>query len=213
MKKILVVDDHAILREALLLVIKDNMPPGGMICDDVESVFAARNMLEKHKYDLIVLDIAMPKISGIDFLPELKSKYPDTPVLMLSMYPEEQFALQSLRLGASGYLAKHEAAEEFFAAIELIMNGGKYLSRSFSSMLIDRMLQEGKIRPPSHDSLSPRELEILKLLSTGMSLKNAGDRLGLSIKTVSTYKTRLCSKMGFKNNAELLSYGINHNLG
>jgi len=213
MKKILIVDDHTMFRQALQAVLHDHLPPDSLSCDDVASAEEAKAKLAKKQYDLIILDIAMPDTSGIELLPELKLLYPETPVLMLSMYPEEQFALQAMRLGASGYLTKKEAADELLAAMEAISNGSKYVGSSLSALLIDQLVHQGRIEEPLHLKLSRRELEIFKRLVDGQSLKSVADDLGLSIKTVSTYKTRLNGKMGFKNNAALISYGLKHPIG
>ena len=210
MKKILIVDDHTMFRQALQAVLYDSLPPDSLSCDDVASAEEAKAKLAKKQYDLIVLDIAMPGTSGIELLPELKLLYPETPVLMLSMYPEEQFALQAMRLGASGYLTKKDAADELLAAMEAISHGSKYVGSSLSALLIDQLVHQGRIEEPLHLKLSRRELEIFKRLVDGQSLKSIADDLGLSIKTVSTYKTRLNAKMGFKNNAALISYGLKH---
>jgi len=215
MKKILIVDDHTILRQALVAILHDALPAGTVSCDGADSAESARSRLASAHYDLVILDIAMPVTSGVEFLPELRSGYPDIPVLMLSMYPEEQFALQTMKLGASGYITKKEAAEELVSAVNSILDGGRYLSRSFSSSLIEQMIQVDKPAGLSRKKLSRRELEILELLSSGNSLKSVADTLGLSIKTVSTYKTRMCGKMGFSSNAELIRYGLSvecHNI-
>jgi DNA-binding NarL/FixJ family response regulator len=132
---------------------------------------------------------------------------------MLSMYPEEEFALQALQIGASGYMTKHEASVEFLAAIECILKGDRYLSRSFSSKLAEQVLLQGRVEFSSHFQLSRRELDVLRRLSMGQKLINIAEDLGLSIKTISTYKSRLCKKMGFKNNIEMIGYALSHSLG
>ncbi len=213
MKKILIVDDHTMFRQALQAVLHDSQTSGSLSCDDVGSAGEAKMKLAEKQYDLIILDIAMPGTSGMELLPELKTICPATSVLMLSMYPEEQFALQALRLGASGYLNKQEAADELLAAIDTICKGGKYIGSSLSALLIDQVVHQGRIEEPPHMGLSRRELEIFKRLVDGQSLKSIADDLGLSIKTVSTYKSRLNAKMGFKNNAALINYGLKNLIG
>lgn len=208
MKKILIVDDHTMFRQALLAVLKDS----AFQCDDVGTVEAAREKLAAKAYDVAILDISMPQVSGIDYLPELTSKYPKMPVLMLSMYGEEQFALQALRLGARGYMSKKEAADELFVALATLMEGGRYLSRTFSSTVVNQLLVKGAIEEPPHLRLSRREMEIFKRLIKGQSLKGIGEELDLSIKTISTYKTRLFVKMGFKNTASMISYALMNNI-
>lgn len=212
MKKILIIDDHAMFRQALNVILLERMPSGMITCDEADGAVAARDMLAHHTYDLAILDISLRHTTGMELLSELKLSYPSVPVLMLSMYPEEQFALQALKLGASGYLTKQEASDELLAAIEKIFAGERYLSSSFSSLLISQVLQHGKIGDLSHARLSRREMEIFRLLARGYMLKRIADNLGLSIKTVSTYKTRLKTKMGFKDNAALIRYAASYQL-
>lgn len=212
MKKILVIDDHTMFRQALIAILMERMPDGETICHNANGANAAREKLKENTYDLIILDISMPGTSGMDLLPELRSLYPATPVLMLSMYPEEQFALQALRLGASGYMTKQEAAEELITALQSIFTGGCYVSSSFSRLLIEQVLQKNTLQEPLHDRLSRRELEVFKQIATGKPLKRIGEELGLSIKTISTYKTRLKAKMGFKNSAAMIRYALKHSL-
>lgn len=212
MKQMLIVDDHTMFRQAVIALVTERLTDAGVACDEAGSADAARQQLSGKHYDLVLLDISMPVTGGMELLPELRRLYPDTPVLMLSMYPEEQFALEALRLGATGYLTKQEAAEELLAAIQSLFEGGRYLSRTFSKLLVNQVLEQGAISGPPHLKLSRRELQILRQLAIGRKLKNIGDELGLSIKTVSTYKARLCAKMGFRNNADLLNYALQYKL-
>lgn len=212
MKQMLIVDDHTMFRQAVIALVTERLTDVGVACDEAGSADAARQQLSGKRYDLVLLDISMPVTGGMELLPELRRLYPDTPVLMLSMYPEEQFALEALRLGATGYLTKQEAAEELLAAIQSLFEGGRYLSRTFSKLLVNQVLEQGAISGPPHLKLSRRELQILRQLAIGRKLKNIGDELGLSIKTVSTYKARLCAKMGFRNNADLLNYALQYKL-
>ncbi|ACD95287.1 response regulator transcription factor [Trichlorobacter lovleyi] len=212
MKTILIIDDHTMFRQALRSMLMERMPAGTITCDDAGSAAAARDKLAHQDFDLIVLDIGMLHTNGMELLPELKSCYPALPVLMLSMYPEEQFALQTLKLGASGYLTKQEAADELLTAIEKCLAGERYLSSSFSSLLISQVLQHCKAEELPHTRLSRREMEIFRLLARGYMLKRIANDLGLSIKTVSTYKVRLSAKMGFKDNAALIRYAVAYQL-
>ena len=211
MKKLLIVDDHTMFRQAVQSVIELNAPPGSISCDNAGSADEARGYILKTVYDAIVLDISMPDKSGIDFLPEIKRIAPATPVLILSMYPEEQFALQALRMGAAGYLTKQGAADELLAALATVMDGQRYVTAKLSKQLIETALLQSKPDKAPHEQLSPREQEILRRLAKGDTLKRISDDLGLSIKTVSTYKTRLFHKLGFQNNADLFSYTMSQN--
>lgn len=213
MIRLLIIDDHAMFRQALMAALHERSSDlGGVACDGVGSAADAWRLLATADYDLVLLDISMPNTSGIDLLPQLKSLYPGLPVLMLSMYAEEQFALQSLRLGAGGYITKQEAAEELVVAIGSVLSGERYLSRSFSSKIVDQMLVDGKAAEPRHFRLSRREMDVFRRLATGQSLKNIAEEMGLSIKSISTYKTRLFVKMGFGSIADLISYTMLHPL-
>ena len=213
MIRLLIIDDHAMFRQALMAALHERSSDlGGVACDDVGSAADAWRQLAATDYDLVLLDISMPNTNGMELLPQLKSLYPDLPVLMLSMYAEEQFALQSLRLGAGGYITKQEAAEELVVAISRVLSGERYLSRSFSSRIVEQMLVDGKTAEPQHFRLSRRELDVFRRLAAGRSLKSISEEMGLSIKTVSTYKTRLFGKMGFGSIADLISYALLHPL-
>ena len=208
MTRILIVDDHTIFRQALEAILIDSMPEGTIACDCVGSAEAARLKLENIKYHAVILDISMPQEDGMVFLPELVGNHPDTPVLMLSMFQESQYALQAFRLGARGYLSKQEAVDELLSALHCLWEGGRYLSKSFSASLLTHALEiEQKMNEPL-DLLSKREREVLQLLKTGDSLTRIAARLGLSIKTVSTYKSRLSAKLGFKSNADIIHYDL-----
>ncbi|MGE0157417.1 MAG: response regulator [Geobacter sp.] len=210
MKRFLIIDDHAMVRQGLVAVLRGNTEHQ-ISCDEAGSAEQALELLASSPYDLTILDISLPGMGGLELLPLLHQKYQHMPVLMLSMFPEEQFALRALRLGASGYLTKQEAADELLAAVNHVLSGQRYLSRSFSATLINQaVVGTIKAQQPNHSTLSNREFEILRRLAAGQALKVISDELGISIKTVSTYKTRLCSKMGFKNNADLINYAISN---
>ncbi len=209
---VLIVEDHTMFIEGLQAILKDQVPEDEVHCDKAADVASARVLLAEKRYDLALLDIAMPGMSGIEFLPELTAGYPDMPVLMLSMYSEEQFAMRALQAGARGYITKQAAADELLIAIKTISQGGRYLSRSFSANLLEQFLAPGGGQLPRHYQLSKREYEIFYKLASGQSLKNIGVELGLSIKTVSTYKARLSAKMGFSSTADLIRYAMRHQL-
>lgn len=212
MKRFLIVDDHAMVRQGLIAVLRSS-DEHQISCDEAGSAEQALTLLVSSQYDLTILDISLPVMSGLELLPLMHQKYPNMPVLMLSMFPEEQFALRALRLGANGYLTKQEAADELIAAVNHILTGERYLSRSFSASLINQAVVGAiKQQQPNHSILSNREFEILRRLASGQALKVISDELGISIKTVSTYKTRLCTKMGFKNNADLINYAISNRI-
>jgi DNA-binding NarL/FixJ family response regulator len=164
----------------------------------------------KDDFDVIVLDIAMPGRSGLDILKELKSYKPKLPVLVLSMYPEDQYALRVLRAGADGYLTKESAPNDLITAIRKVYSGKKYISHFLAEKLAFG-LETDAARPP-HELLSDREYQVMCRISSGKTVKEIADELSLSVKTISTYRARILEKMGMKNNAELTHYAIQNHL-
>jgi two-component system, NarL family, invasion response regulator UvrY len=212
MRRVLVVDDHAMVRKGLAGILVLQGDGTQMVCDEAGCGEDALKLLKQHQYDLAILDISMPGIGGLELLARIHETLPNLPVLMLSMFPEEQFALRSFKLGASGYLTKKEAADELLLAVKQILDGKRYLSQSLSNSLINQALEGDDTSRPTHAALSNREFQILRGLATGKSLKLLAIDLELSIKTVSTYKARLFSKLHFHSDAELIEYANNHNL-
>ena len=212
MKRVLVVDDHALVRKGLVSILALQEDGSQVACDEASGGDEALVLLEQNQYDLAILDISMPGLGGLELLARIHESLPTLPVLMLSMFPEEQFALRSFKLGASGYLTKKEAADELLFAVKQIFEGKRYLSQNLSSCLINQALETGDSGRPSHAALSNREFQILRSLATGKSLKVVAIDLELSIKTVSTYKARLFAKLGFHSDADLIGYANNHNL-
>ena len=208
MIKILIADDHAIFREGLKHILTE--------CPDVTVAAEASNgpeVLEKiwtDKYDMVLLDISMPGMSGLEVLKQLKIEKPKLPVLVLSMHPEEQYAVRILRAGASGYLTKESAPDELITAIRKISQGRKYITSSLAERLAVEM--ETDSEKPLHEILSDREYQVLRMIAAGRTIKQIGEDLSLSIKTVSTYRTRIMEKMKMKTNAELMHYAINQQL-
>lgn len=213
MRRILVVDDHAMVRKGLISILSLQQHCGEPLqCDEAGTAEEALEQLGSHSYTLVLLDISMPGQGGLELLPTIRARWPETRVLMLSMFPEEQFALRALKLGASGYLTKKEAADELLLAVEQICAGKRYVSQQLSETLIDQALENSSVSHPSHTSLSNREFQILRKLAEGKSLKAIALELDLSIKTVSTYKSRLFVKMGFAGDVDLIAYAGSNNL-
>ena len=211
MKRFLVVDDHSMVRQGLINLLC-GVPEFSVTCDGACSAEEALTLLATQSYDLAILDISLPGMGGLELLSHLRKVAPTTPVLMLSMFPEEQFALRALRLGAAGYLTKQQAADELIIAIHKVLAGERYLSRSFSDTLITNLLDGAEQEGPNLSKLSGREFEILRRLATGQGLKQIAADISLSIKTVSTYKTRLFVKMRFRNNAAMVAYALDQKL-
>lgn len=206
--KVLIADDHSIVREGLKQYV--------MTLDEVKSIDEAVNgneawaKIKAGNYDLVILDVAMPGMSGLDVLQKIKSRNIKTRVLILSVYPQEQFAIRAFKLGASGYISKDCAFEELILAIKKITAGGRYIASAFAEKLVlngfdsdSRML---------HEKLSGRELQVMLKLAKGKSVMEIAKEIFISDKTVSTYRTRILEKMGMKKNAELTIYAIKNNL-
>ncbi len=208
MKKVLVADDHTVVREGIKRIIEEtsDMVVAGEAVNGWEVLDKARS----GDYDVVVLDISMPGKNGMEILKELKRERPGVPVLILSMHPEEQYALRALRAGASGYVTKESAPDELIAALEKVLRGSKYITSALAERLV---LDIGVGSEESlHEKLSDRELQVLCLLAEGKTINQIGQELCLSAKTISTYRSRIMQKMAMKTNAQLIRYAIKHGL-
>ncbi len=208
MIKIIIADDHSIVREGLKQIIADtpDMTVYDEACDGTELL--KKVMLSK--YDVVVLDITMPGTNVLDVLKQIKKQLPSTQVLVLSMHPEEQYAVRVLKAGASGYLTKESAPSELVKAIRKVAQGRKYISPSFAENLADTLLSDHD--QPVHASLSDREYQVLCMIASGETVKHIAENLYLSEKTISTYRSRILQKMNMKNNAEIIHYAIKNML-
>jgi two-component system, NarL family, invasion response regulator UvrY len=207
-KRILIADDHAIFREGLKQVIARKAAT--IIVDEAANGMEALKRVTETPYDLVLLDISLPGRNGLDILMELKRTRPQLPVLILSMHPEDQYAIRSLRAGASGYVTKGCSPAELLSAMQLALMGKKYVSPSLAEVLVSTM--DGGGEKPIHTELSNREYQILCMIGSGKTVSAIGDELALSIKTVSTHRANLLKKMNLKNNAELTRYAIEQQL-
>ena len=219
MLKILVVDDHTIVREGLKQILSE--VPDIIVAGEASDGNQALNQVYKGDYDLVLLDIAMPGIRGLDVLKQLKTEKPDLPILMLSMYPEEQYAVRTLKAGASGYLTKESAPEELIAAIRKVCAGGKYVTSSLAEKLASylesdlekpALYLETDFEKSAHELLSDREYQVVLMIASGKTVSQIAMDLSLSVKTISTNRSRALTKMGMKTNAELTYYAIKHGL-
>jgi DNA-binding NarL/FixJ family response regulator len=208
MIKIIIADDHSVVRQGLRQIISEisNME----ISDEAENGKEVFEKVLRNHYDIIILDIKMPGTNVIDLIKNIKLHKPHLPILILSMYPEEQYAVRVLRAGASGYLTKESAPKELVTAIQKIANGGKYISAKLAEQLADQLGDDSE--KPKHETLSDREFQVFQMISSGKSVKGISEELNLSEKTVSTYRTRVLQKMQLKNNAELTHYAFKNNL-
>ncbi len=208
MLKILIADDHPIVRKGLKQILEDN--PEKIQTHEAEDGREAVEKALREQYDLVVMDIAMPHTNGLDALKELRSAKPHMPILMLSMYPEEQYAVRAFKAGASGYLTKQNAPEELLQAISRVLSGRKYVSTAMAEKLAGDLSTDAE--GPRHEKLSDREFQVMCLIASGRSVSEIADKLFLSVKTVSTYRTRILMKMGMKHNAELTYYAVKNAL-
>ncbi len=209
MIKVILCDDHPIVREGLKLLI---LGLGNYeVIDDVESGEALMRSIKNEQPEIVVLDVSLPGRSGLEVLKSLKAMYPEVKVLILSMYPEDQFALRMIKAGASGYLHKDSKPEILKEALYKISKGEEYMSPAVTKILIGAVHGKNSTKP-LHEELSDREFEVFLALGDGHSLSEIGHKLNLSVKTISTYKTRIYDKMNMEKTSEIVRYIIKHNL-
>jgi DNA-binding NarL/FixJ family response regulator len=208
MIRILIADDHAIVRAGLKQIIEGI--PDMILADEASNGRELLEKVRKKDYDVIVLDITMPGGSGIEALNQLRIEKPKLPVLALSIHPEEQYGKRMLKAGASGYLTKESAPEELVTAIRRVFQGRKYVSSSLAERLAADLAAHDE--KPLHEELSDREYQVMLMIGRGKILTEIASELNLSVKTVSTYRSRILEKMKMKNNAELTYYAIKYRL-
>lgn len=209
MINVVICDDHKIVREGLSKIIA-NFPDIHIIADDIASGEELLQRLRKTEPDIIVLDVSLPGRSGLEVLKQVKVFYPDIKVLVLSMYPEDQFAIRMLKAGASGYLHKDSAPEVLIEAIRTIQNGGEYLSPQITKLLYREMNNKNQELP--HLTLSDREYEVFLAIGEGKANNQIASQLSLSAKTISTYRSRILTKLNMDNNSDIIKYILLHNL-
>ena len=204
---VLIADDHAIVRKGLIQLLREEYPAA--------KITECSNSAEVHEkaktkiWDFILLDISMPGRNGVDILKQLRGDGIKAPVLMLSMHPEDQYALRVLKAGASGFLNKESATEELITAVRKVLSGKKYISNSLAEKLAEGA---GDSNKPLHELLSDREMQVFQLLASGKSVSEVADEISLSVNTISTYRTRILEKLKLSNNAEITRYALDNNL-
>jgi DNA-binding NarL/FixJ family response regulator len=206
--KVLVADDHAIVRKGLKQILLDEYPFG-----EIEECSNAEELLQKANdgdWDVIISDISMPGRSGLEALHQIRLSHPRLPVLILSMHPEEQYAIRALKAGASGYCSKDQAHEELVNAVRRVLTGKKYITPSLAETLATQLEEENQ--PEPFNRLSDREFDVFKLLAGGKSVSEIAENLSLSATTISTYRARILGKMSFKTNADLIRYALEKKL-
>jgi len=208
MIRIVIADDHEIVRAGLKQIISDD--------EDMEVLGESNNgenlieLVKKNDYDVVLLDLKMQGISGIDVIKHIKVIKPDLPIIVLSMHAEDQYAVRTIKAGASGYLTKETAAENLVTAVRRVVGGGKYISPTLAETLADSIAGGGVELP--HEKLADREFQVMCMIASGKTVSEIGSELFLSVKTISTYRQRILEKMNMKNNSELTHYAIKNNL-
>jgi two-component system invasion response regulator UvrY len=208
MLRVLIADDHTVVRRGLKQILLEGFP-----ASEVEEVADAEELIKKiiqSQWDLVISDLSMPGRSGLEALQQIKQLQPKLPVLILSIHPEEQYALRVLKAGAAGYLSKDMAPDELVIAVQRVLMGKKYITNTIAEKLASSLDQDSTKAP--HEILSDREFTVLKLLASGRSVSEIAESMFLSVTTVSTYRTRLMNKMNLKNNADLTLYAIENKL-
>lgn len=205
---ILIADDHTIVRKGLIELIKE--APEFKVVAEASNSAELIHKLHDHDYDAIILDISMPGRSGLETLKEIKALKPTLPVLILSMHPEEQYAIRAIKAGAAGYLNKDSAPEELMNALKTISKGRKFISPTLAEQLANYFEQNTQLK--EHEKLSDREFEVMLKIANGDSLTDIANELSLSVKTISTYKSRILNKLHLRNSTELTIYVVSNKI-
>jgi two-component system invasion response regulator UvrY len=208
MLRILIADDHTIVRKGLKQILQEEF--SNAVIDEVPDAEELIKKVMAEKWDVVVSDLSMPGRSGLDALQQIKSGFPNLPVLILSIHPEEQYALRALKSGASGYLSKDTAPDELVKAVKKVLLGKKYISQAIAEKLADSF--SSAYTKLLHETLSDREFDVMKQLANGKSVSDIAEMLSLSVTTVSTYRARVMTKMNLKSNADLTKYAIENKL-
>lgn len=205
---VFITDDHPVVRQGIRQIVAatDDIT----VVDEATTGHEALQRLADIQCDLVLLDLSLPDIDGLDLLKQLKREHPQRPILILTMHSEDQFALRALKAGASGYLTKESAPDELVGAVRKVVAGGRYISQRLAESLAAHLGPDAE--KPVHERLSDREYQVLRLIAAGRSTRDISTQLSLSSKTVSTYRARLLDKMGMKTSAELMAYAVRHHL-
>lgn len=208
MIRVLIADDHAIVREGLKQIVAQTTDI--VVVDEATNANEVTEKLRKQQFDLILLDISMPGRSGLDVLVEIKRDYPAIPVLILSLHTEDQYALRTLKAGAAGYLTKESAPDQLILALRKVASGGRFMSSRLAEKLAFGLVSDRGGDP--HETLSNREFQVFRMIAAGRTVKDIANDLSLSVKTISTNRTRILEKMHLRNNADITQYALQHKL-
>lgn len=207
--RILIADDHSLIRKGLKHILMEEYPSA--LVEETEDAEGIMKKMVTGKWDLVISDLSMPGRSGLDVVQFMKQNFPLIPVLLLSMFPEDQYAIRALKTGAAGYLSKDTAPEELIKAVRTVMMGRKYISPATADKLASGLLDAPGDRAP-HEFLTHREFEVFQLLSSGHSVSDIAEKISLSITTVSTHRSKVLAKMSMKSNADLTRYALENKL-
>ena len=208
MIRLIIADDHTVVRKGLKQIFEET--PDIEVTDEAPTGMELLEKIKKDSFDVVLLDISMPGRDGLDVLKVLKTDMPELPVLIFTMYPEEQYALRVLKAGASGYLNKESSPEELIDAIRKVSEGRKYISPYLAELLASNLETSGEA--PLHDNLSDREFQVMCMIASGKTVTEIARQLSLSINTISTYRLRILDKLNMKSNAEITHYAIKNQL-
>src|SRR5579859_6304394 len=208
MLKVLIADDHAVVRQGLRRILTEI--PELNVVGEAQDGQSALSLVRAEPWDVLVLDLSMPGRGGLDILKEVRRERPETRVLVLSMHPEDQFAVRMLKAGAAGYLTKESAGNELVGAIEKVVGGGRYISSSLAERMASYL--DLDVQKAPHERLSDREFLVLRMIASGKTVSRIAQELFLSVKTISTYRARVLEKMDMQNNAELTHYAVQKGL-
>ena len=206
--RLLLVDDHPLIREGLTRAILAEFPDGE--CVAASTVPEALDAVSEDGFSIVILDLSLPGRDGFELLRTIKDRSPACRVLIHTMHPEEQFGVRALRSGADGYVTKDRPVDELLAAVHRLAAGGRYISVKLAELLADTVAR-GQAKDLVH-TLSDREHQILRMIATGKSVTDIGEELNLSVKTISTYRARVLEKLGLRTTADLIRFGVDHNL-
>lgn len=208
MIRIVIADDHEIVRAGLKQIIADEEDME--VAGESNSGEKLIELVKKNDYDIVLLDLKMSGMNGIEVIKHIKIIRPDIPVIVLSMHAEDQYAVRTIKAGASGYITKETAGENLIAAVKKVVSGGKYISPTLAETLADNIASGGGELP--HEHLTDREFQVMCMIASGKTVTEIGAELFLSVKTISTYRQRILEKMNMKNNSDLTRYVIKNNL-
>jgi two-component system, NarL family, invasion response regulator UvrY len=208
MNHVIIADDHPVVLKGLKEIIQEGFEP--VEVEEAKRGYDLIKMIRTGEYDLVLLDISLPDINGLEVLKELKKIKPKLPVLIISMYPEEQYALRALKAGARGYLTKKSAADELVFAVKKILSGKRYVSPTFAEQLV--LDFESDTEKPAHERLSNREFQVMRMFGSGKTMKEIAEELNLSVNSIRTYRVRILEKIGLKKTNELIHYAVTHSL-